>query len=80
MCPSVGSFVQQQMEMCNIFITFQDICTKIGIHLPFDTSHELAEIKFPTFVSMSISWLISSLKKGKVGYISPFSKYFDQHC
>ena len=62
------------MKMCDILAGSQDISTKIGIHLPLDPSHELAEIKYEHLVCMSISVLIFSLKKLKVGYIAQYSK------
>ena len=67
-CPSVGSFVHWKMEMCDILVSFQDIFTKIGRHLPLDQSHELVQIKFQIFVCVSVSWFICSLKHWKVGY------------
>ena len=67
-CPSVGSFVHWKMEMCDILVSFQDIFTKIGRHLPFDPSHELVQIKFQIFVCVSVSWFICSLKHWKVWF------------
>ena len=51
-------------------LSFQDIFTKIGGHLPLDLSHRLAKIKFKYFVCSFVSWFICSLKSGKVGYFA----------
>ena len=67
-CPSVGSFVHWKMKICDILVSFQDIFTKIGRHLPLDPSHELVQIKFKIFVFVSVSFFICSLKHWKVGY------------
>ena len=56
------------MEMCDILVSFQDIFTKIGRHLPFDPSHEFVEIKYQIFFCVSVSWFVWSMKYGEAGY------------
>ena len=78
-CPSVGSFVHWKMELCDILVSYQDIFTKIGRHLPLDPSHELVQIKFKIFVCVSVSWFICSLKNEKVKYFAQFWGYICQN-
>ena len=55
MCPLVSSFVHWKMEICDTLVSFQNIFTKIGRHLPLDPSHELIAIQFYILV-----WVLSA--------------------
>ena len=59
----VGYF---RRESWKIFLSFQDIYTKTGGHLPLDLSHILDEKKIKFSVCVYVSWFIDSLKDGNV--------------
>ena len=76
MCLLVGSFVHYKMEKWDILLSFQDIFTKLGGHLPLELPHRLAKIKI---FGLCVCQLINLFNaNGKNGYFAQFSRYIYQ--